>query len=194
MNRFIYALLLILPLTLKSQTPDSVCYNSTFSTYYVTNTPGYSYSWTVTYPGSIVSGQGTNQIEVDWALANQGFIPSAITVFATSSDGCVGPPVSLDVFIQCAKQSAIFFPNAFTPNGDGVNDGWSPIPFKISEMRWQIFNRFGQKVYETSRISDKWNGVFKGEKQPIGNFVFQCWWKALDGKSGYNKGNVLLIR
>jgi gliding motility-associated-like protein len=95
--------------------------------------------------------------------------------------------------IDCLK-SSIFFPNAFTPDGDGLNDKWSPIPFKITEIRWMIYNRWGEKVYETNRIGDKWDGKHKGSLQGIFTFVYICWWKGIDGKTGFNKGTIISIR
>jgi gliding motility-associated-like protein len=186
--------LILLSFLSKAQNPDTVQYNATnLSIYEVTNTSGYIYTWTVAYPGVIISGQGTNQITVDWGLTNPGFISNAVSVFATSQSGCKSPIALLDIFIPIPL-SSIFFPNAFTPNGDGVNDGWSPIPFNIVNIKWQVYNRFGELVYECFDLNKKWNGVFRGREQPIGNFVFQCWWKGVDGKTGYQKGNLILIR
>lgn len=79
--------------------PDTVCYQTTGSIYQVTNTPGYVYTWTVNAPGILESGQGTNNINVNWSLAAPGLIPNAISVYATSASGCESPPVNLDVFI-----------------------------------------------------------------------------------------------
>ena len=98
------------------------------------------------------------------------------------------------VNVRRCPESAIFFPNAFTPNGDGLNDGWSPIPFKIVEIKWQVWNRYGQMVYQTNKLGDKWNGIFKNTPQPMSGYVFQCWWRGIDGKTGYKKGNLILIR
>lgn len=109
-------------------------------------------------------------------------------------DECGEPREYYRVRVKKCPESAIFFPNAFTPNGDGLNDGWSPIPFKIVQIRWQVYNRWGEKVYETNQIENKWNGTYKNIAQPIGNFVFQCWWRGIDGKTGYKKGNLVLIR
>lgn len=82
----------------KAQT-DTVCYRSTNATYQVTNTPGNTYTWTIAAPGVITAGQGTNIITVNWGTANPGLISNAVSVFATSADGCPSPPVLLDVFV-----------------------------------------------------------------------------------------------
>jgi hypothetical protein len=78
--------------------PDTVCYQTPGSIYEVPNTPGYTYNWTVTAPGIINSGQGTNSIGVDWSNAAPGLIPGAVTVEAVDANGCTAE-VDLDVFI-----------------------------------------------------------------------------------------------
>ena len=176
----------------KSQVADTVYYNST-ATYYITNTTGNTYNWSVLSPGVIVSGQGTNSITVHWGAGNAGTIPNGVSVYATNQYGCPSGLLTLGIVVL-VPESKIFYPNAFTPNGDGINDGWSPIPFNISEMRWSVWNRWGEKVYETNKIGDKWNGIYKGEPQGMFNFVWICSWKGYDGKKGFDKGNLILIR
>jgi hypothetical protein len=104
MKRILFLLLLaLLPFVGSAQlttiNPDTVCYQTPGSIYEVTNVPGNTYTWTVSAPGVLVSGQGTNTINVDWTSAAPGLIPGAISVFATTPSGCVSPPVVLDVFI-----------------------------------------------------------------------------------------------
>jgi len=99
MKQFIIVLLLLtISFITKAQT-DTVCYRSTNSIYQVTNTPGNTYTWTIAAPGVITAGQGTNAITVNWGTANPGLISNAVSVFATSADGCPSPPVLLDVFV-----------------------------------------------------------------------------------------------
>jgi gliding motility-associated-like protein len=191
MRNLIVILFWLLSFSAKAQS-DTVYYNST-SVYYVIASPGITYTWSVAYPGSIVSGQGTNSITVNWGFSNIGSMPNAVSVFATNSFGCVSAMANLNI-VFLIPESKIFFPNAFTPDGDGRNDGWSPITTNIVEIRWMIYNRWGEKVYESNRIGDKWNGVYKGAQQGIFNFVWICWWRGIDGKKGFDKGNLILIR
>jgi gliding motility-associated-like protein len=194
MKTLLTAILVFLFSLTNAQNPDTVQYNATnLSIYQVANTPGTVYTWTIANPGIIVSGQGTNTITVDWGLTNPGYTSNAVSVFVTNQSGCKSPISLLDIFIPMPL-SSIFYPNAFTPNGDGVNDGWSPIPFNIVKIKWQVYNRWGELVYESNDINKKWNGQYKNEKQPIGNFVWICWWKGVDGKTGFDKGNLILIR
>tara|TARA_R100001082_G_scaffold110386_1_gene90198 strand:- start:1816 stop:2349 length:534 start_codon:yes stop_codon:yes gene_type:complete len=77
--------------------PDTVCINSVGEQYFVTNTPGSSYSWTTT--GTLASGQGTNAITIDWG-GTAGLYPNAVSVTETTISGCPGNPVNLDVYIM----------------------------------------------------------------------------------------------
>jgi hypothetical protein len=103
MKKTILTLLITIPNLMFAQpsitNPDTVCFQSPGSTYQIPNTPGYTYTWTVNPLGALVSGQGTNSIIVDWSLTAPGLIPNAISVFATSANGCTSPTTNLDVFI-----------------------------------------------------------------------------------------------
>ncbi len=80
--------------------PDTVCINTSGSNYFVpTLGVGYTYTWTVSSPGSITSGQGTESIIVDWSSASAGLIANAVSVVASTPSGCDSEPVLLDVFI-----------------------------------------------------------------------------------------------
>ena len=69
----------------------------------------------------------------------------------------------------------IYFPKAFTPNNDGLND-WFKIlgPLNMTEYHLTIYNRWGQKVFETFDYSKGWNGSFNGQLQPMQTFVWYC--------------------
>ncbi len=54
-------------------------------------------------------------------------------------------------------------PNAFTPNGDGLNDIFKPFPSDISDFKMFIFNKFGEKLFESNDINVGWDGYFKGK-------------------------------
>jgi len=80
--------------------PGTVCYQTSGSVYTVPSLgAGYTYTWTVVSPGVLVSGQGTNTINVNWSSASPGLINNAITVVASNASGCQSTPVTLNVFI-----------------------------------------------------------------------------------------------
>ena len=90
------------------------------------------------------------------------------TLQLTSSDGCV---VSDDVFVRVLKAPTV--PNVFTPNGDGINDKW--------EIRYldtypgatvEIFNRYGQLLFQSKGYSKPWDGTFNGKPVPAGTYYY----------------------
>lgn len=89
-------------------------------------------------------------------------------------------------------------PNAFTPNGDGLNDYFSPkslLSANLSGFHMQIFNRWGQKIFETTTTdSPGWNGHFNNVLQPVGVYIYMIEASFEQGKSELYKGNVTLIR
>lgn len=105
MKRVLLLLALLFPIVglaqLTTANPDTVCYQTNGSIYQVPSLgPGYTYNWTIVAPGVITSGQGTNNIGVNWSNANPGLIPNAVTVIATNTTtGCTSTPVTLNVII-----------------------------------------------------------------------------------------------
>jgi gliding motility-associated-like protein len=88
-----------------------------------------------------------------------------------------------------------YVPNAFSPNGDGVNDVFRATSVGIvSTQYFRIFNRYGELVFETNQIGKGWDGTFKNKPQAVGNYVWVI--KGIDknGKSVERKGNLVLIR
>jgi len=66
-------------------------------------------------------------------------------------------------FISNNNFSPIPIPNAFTPNGDGLNDSFKPFPSLVTDYKMIIFNKFGEKVFESFDINIGWDGYFKGK-------------------------------
>ena len=101
MKKLLFILLLIVSSILKSQStvnPDTVCYQTPGSVYQIDPIAGVVFQWTVTAPGILVSGQGTNAIVVNWSNAAPGLINTGISVTAVGQN-CPVIPVELDVFI-----------------------------------------------------------------------------------------------
>jgi len=94
----------------------------------------------------------------------------------------------------CSKN--IFIPNAFTPNGDNQNDVlYIYISDKSIELRtFMIFNRWGDKVFETKDINTGWDGTFNNRSLDAAVFVYYLEVKCPDGKIEVDKGDVTLIK
>jgi gliding motility-associated-like protein len=89
----------------------------------------------------------------------------------------------------------IYFPSAFTPNGDYLNDILR-VPYlnKNKLIRLSIYNRQGQIVFFTNNPNDGWDGSIKGLPQPSGVYVYFLEMQGLSGKKLTQKGTVTLIR
>ena len=76
---------------------DTVCLGETAALYSVPTQPGYTYTWTS--QGTIVSGQGTSAIAVDWSALNAGLVGGAVQVVAANQFGCLSAPVTVNTYI-----------------------------------------------------------------------------------------------
>jgi gliding motility-associated-like protein len=98
--------------------------------------------------------------------------------------------------IRVLKSCYIAVPNAFTPNGDGLNDFLYPLnAFKADNLDFKVYNRLGQKVFESHDWTQKWDGTVKGEPQDAGTYVWILEYDLHDtGKHVFMKGSSVLIR
>lgn len=108
-------------------------------------------------------------------------------------------PVGCDTYdsvrINVFRVAEILMPNAFSPNGDGLNDRLRPIWRGIAQVRYfRVFNRYGQVIFETSDPQVGWDGTFKGKQQMPGNYVWEATGYGFRGDSVRQSGNVVLIR
>lgn len=88
----------------------------------------------------------------------------------------------------------IYIPNAFTPNGDGINDVLKVYGYVITNLQMMIFNQWGEKVFETSNQAIGWNGTYKGKPLPAGVYMYVCKMTLLNGTTLDKKGSINLIR
>lgn len=94
------------------------------------------------------------------------------------------------------RPAQIFFPNAFTPNGDGLNDTFFAKGVFIKNFEMAIFTPNGQEIFRTQSMAEKdgWNGEFQGKPMPQGIYIFQCTAEDFIGKRLQYSGTVLLQR
>jgi hypothetical protein len=101
MKKLLFSVMILLSGFVHAQSfvnPDTVCYQTAGSIYEIDPILGINFQWTVLAPGILVSGQGTNTIQVDWSNASPGLILNGITVTAIGQT-CPVIPVNLNVFI-----------------------------------------------------------------------------------------------
>ena len=88
----------------------------------------------------------------------------------------------------------IFIPNAFSPNNDGNNDVFEIYGAGVKSVILQVFNRWGEKVFESSDQFHGWDGTYKGILQDPGVFVYHAQINFLDNTQIEKSGSVTLVR
>ena len=108
----------------------------------------------------------------------------------TDSIGCkISDTVSIEVVIN-----PLFVPTGFSPNGDGLNDVLKVIGGGTSYFKFQIFDKWGNVVFETSDISKGWDGTYKGIDLPTDVFIYVVEASFLNNQIVKLKGDVTLFR
>ena len=139
------------------------------------------------------TGDTTNSVVVD----NEG----VYSLEMTSQAGCTG---SDSVYVKLKEDekppepnTGIFVPNAFSPNGDGVNDVFvmKYDGFSIFDFRISIFDRWGEEIFQSDDISRGWDGKKNGNDCPGGVYVYKIVF-SVDGIAGSQErvGTVMLVR
>jgi gliding motility-associated-like protein len=85
-------------------------------------------------------------------------------------------------------------PTGFSPNGDGKNDVVYVKGYGIEKMLFRIYNRWGEKVFESTRKQDGWNGFYKGTLQEMDVFAYTLDVTFFDGSKAFKKGNITLLK
>ena len=87
-------------------------------------------------------------------------------------------------------------PSAFTPNNDGLNDFLYPLnAYKTTNLKFSVYNRFGERVFYSENRLQKWDGKFKGKALDIGTYVWILSYYDLEkNKSVERRGTTVLIR
>lgn len=118
-----------------------------------------------------------------------------ILLVVTHPEGCKD---SLVKFIDIKPEIRWIMPNAFTPNSDGINDGFFGKGFLdgVTDFNMTIWNRWGELVFETSDPSEQWNGRAQqtGAMSPTGVYVYRVTFTAPRGEKLEYKGFATLVR
>lgn len=116
------------------------------------------------------------------------------TVTVTGTDVC--PLTTTGKAEKDFSCIGIFFPSGFTPDNDGKNDGFGPLGSlsSLSEYRFSIYNRWGERIFYSINPFEKWNGRVKGYKTDGNLFVWFAEYVLPGNTKVFRKGTVVLIR
>ena len=113
------------------------------------------------------------------------------TLIAQSDVGC--GTKSSNVLIKVYND--VYIPNSFTPNNDGKNDLFRIIAadgYKL--IRFQVYNRWGQLIFNATDLSKGWDGTFKNLPQPQDTYIYELQIESAYGRIVNKKGTITLIR
>jgi gliding motility-associated-like protein len=114
------------------------------------------------------------------------------TVTAYSPEGCTGTD---DIFVRFIKGPEIYIPNAFSPNGDGQNDVFRPLPVGIVQMEFfRVYDRWGKLMFSSTTYMEGWDGTVNGQAAGVGTYVWVVQGKDISNNTIQRKGTVTLIR
>jgi gliding motility-associated-like protein len=120
------------------------------------------------------------------------FKNNLIVVNATDEHNCESVASVTIETIACCD---LMIPNAFSPNGDGLNDKFGPETIgNPTEFKMMIFNRFGQLIFTSVTISNKWDGTYLGKPVDAGTYFFRIFNKCTNEAESTLKGDITLIR
>ncbi len=88
----------------------------------------------------------------------------------------------------------IFFPTAFTPNSDGLNDVFIGKGRFVESYELTIMNQWGEVIYQSKNIEDGWDGTFRGNESPIGTYLYEVEATDQKGNNFNEQGTITLIR
>lgn len=140
---------------------------------------GISYYWTP-----------SNYLDNDTSIIPLASPPSDITytLHVTSNNGC--GTATDDVLVTVFKKLTV--PNAFSPNGDGINDFWNILYLDTYiDASVLVFDRYGRVVFESKGYTKPWDGTFNGKPVPVGTYYYIIDTKTIAPKLN---GSVFLIR
>ena len=176
-------------MTAKNDT-KTVC-PETFISFNVPGLKGATYEWSTgekNVASIVVNKKGTYTVTV--TLCDTVKVSTFVYQYDTDADNCF----------------KIFYPNAFFPTGrtdslnaDAVFKVFQKKPFTYDEFNMKIFDRWGEKVFETSNPAEGWDGTFRGKAMPPGVYLYNVTWKVvIDGQDFSPKkpktGQVILLR
>ncbi|MCB0704130.1 MAG: gliding motility-associated C-terminal domain-containing protein [Saprospiraceae bacterium] len=124
--------------------------------------------------------------------------PSTTTTYnlvITNADGCRNfAEVRVVVIVPICDHPNIFVPTGFSPNNDGHNDVYQVRGNYIDDFHLLIYDRWGEKVFESSDPNIGWDGTYKGKKLGPDVFAYYVELTCLGGDTFIDKGNLTLIR
>ena len=116
-----------------------------------------------------------------------------ITVEFIDQNNCNDQKRNITIKVQECQESSIYFPNAFTPNQDLNNNLFDVKGHNIKSFHMLIYNRWGELIYETFSLDEKWDGYYNGQLVQEDVYVYTALWQDIKLKWGSKTGIVTIL-
>lgn len=148
--------------------------------------PGYAYRW---YPGVDLDCTNCPVVHASPDTSTRYYVE------VTDSLGCTRLLTVKVSLLQAPCDSSTFFiPNAFSPNDDHANDVFYVRAASTMEIHLEVYDRWGEKVFQSDDLNYGWDGRFRGIHLPPDVYGYYCTLRCPDGRSYFKKGNVTLLK
>ncbi|MDG2226525.1 MAG: gliding motility-associated C-terminal domain-containing protein [Flavobacteriales bacterium] len=138
-------------------------------------------------------GDGTTSTNVNPAITYNAEGSYTVCLTAYTATNCQDTACQTVEVIE-EVESVIGIPTAFSPNNDSHNDVLYVRGSGIESFTLMIYNRYGEKVFETNDLANGWDGTYKGELQNTGVFAYYLEYEYVNGDKNSLKGNITLVK
>ncbi len=152
---------------------------------------GIQYTWSIdVLQGGSITLDSSNVPNTTGIASDTG--QYQLRIVATNAAGC---SVSDTVWLTVEDVRFLGVPNAFTPNGDGVNEVFMPIGLTADQVQaFIIYNRWGNVVFEAKDGQMAWDGTYQGQEQPIDGYIYYLSYQLPGEAPVILRGEVMLVR
>ncbi len=147
---------------------------------------------------------GVNVVSINWTpnsnitgatTYNPVVKPSATTTYTLTvvdNNNCTNS----DNTVVTVLPYCVSVKDAFTPNGDGVNDKWiiTNGTSCIQQIKVEVYNRYGGLVYKNDNYNNNWDGTYSGKTVADGTYYYKIRYNLINGKSVFLNGDVTILR
>lgn len=145
--------------------------------------------------GSTCSIDWGDGVITDCSILQHDYTEPGIYVVKEIVAGDNGCTDTATIQVTIRPEFRFFIPNAFTPDGDGLNDTFKPSLFGVYNYRFMIFNRFGQQIFDTTDPDTAWDGTYEGALCAPDIYVYKIIFSDEVSQSGQiRSGTVMVVK